>query len=233
MNSVEYWNGNARWYKLWVEHNNYHEGIVEILRSITRPGWKILDVGGGGGVLAIPLVMCQCDVTVLEPSWAMRDILESEMEKTGQSSAITIDTRLWEEVDPSEFREYDIIIACNSLHLVGLGFKQAFKKMFLAEVPHIFIVTEKTVNGFQRFAAANDYQLIFSGAQEQESSFVYHCRDEAIEHWMFRHGREPSILERHDLFSRLTEKEGHFRLHGKAMVYTYCWRHKMAEGNKA
>lgn len=229
MNSVEYWNGNARWYKLWVEHNNYHESIVVTLRSITRPGWKILDVGGGGGVLAIPLMMNHCNVTMLEPSWAMRDILECEIKKAGLSSTYTIDTRTWEEVDPVEFREHDIIMACNSLHLVRPGFKEAFKKMFFAEVPYIFIVTEKPVDGLRRFAEANLYQMILSSAQEQESAFVYHCRDEALEHWRFRYGREPNILEKHDLLSKLAEEEGHVRLHGKAMVYTYCWRHKKVD----
>ncbi len=229
MNSVEYWNENARWYKLWVDHNNYHRSILETLKSITKPGWKVLDIGGGGGILAIPLVTNQCDVTVLEPSWAMRDILESEIKKAGLSSIITIDTRKWEEVDPTELNEQDLIMACNCLHLVRPGFKEAFKKMFFAEVPHVFIVTEKPLNNLQYFAAANQYQLIFSNVKEQESSFVYHYRSEALEHWMFKYGTEPNDMERQDLFSKLTEEEGHFRLAGKAKIYTYYWRYKKVD----
>jgi len=224
VNSVEYWNGNARWYKLWVDHNNYHGNILENLRSIAKPGWRVLDIGGGGGVLAIPLMLNQCQVNVLEPSSAMRDILSEEIIKAGRPRTITVDTRRWEDVNPSEFCDYDLILACNSLHLVRSGFREAIKKIFSAGTPHIFIVTEQPLNGLQCYGELNDYQLISSAVQEQESSFVYHCLDEAIEHWSFRYGTGPTDTEKQDLFSKLTEEEGHFRLKGKAKVHSYYWR---------
>lgn len=229
VNSVEYWNGNARWYKLWIDHNNYHGSILETLRFITKPGWNILDIGGGGGVLAIPLMLNQCHVTVLEPSSAMRDILNEEIMKAGGFLTITVDSRRWEDVDPVEFSNHDLILACNSLHLVRPGFREAIKKVFSARTPRIFIVTEQPLNGLQRYGELSDYQLILSEVQEQESSFVYHCLDEAIEHWSFRYGSDPNDIEKQDLFSKLTEKESHFRLKEKAMVYSYYWRHMEAD----
>jgi hypothetical protein len=149
-------------------------------------------------------MMKQCDVVVLEPSWAMRDILDKEVIKTGIPSTITVDTRKWEDINPMEFSDHDFIMACNSLHLVRPGFEDAFKKIFAAKAPHIFIVTEQPLNGLRNYAEANNYQLIFSEVQEQESSFVYHCHDEAIEHWSFRFGTNPNEEVRKDILSKLT-----------------------------
>jgi hypothetical protein len=229
VNSVDYWNGNARWYRLWVEHNNYHESIIETLRLISRPGWKVLDIGGGGGVLAVPLMMNQCYVIVLEPSQAMRDILEKEVIRTGMPSTITVDTRKWEDIDPIEFCDHDLIMACNSLHLVMPGFKEAFQKVFISKAPHIFIVTEQPLNGLRHYAKVKNYQLIFSDVEERESSFVYYCRDEAVEHWSSRYGTDPNDRERQDVLFRLTMEEGHFRLKGKATVYSYYWKQMEAD----
>jgi len=223
-NSVDYWNGNARWYKLWVDHNNYHGNILETLKSIAKPGWRVLDIGGGGGVLAIPLMLNQCHVNVLEPSSAMRDILSEEIIKTGGDRTITVDTRSWEDVNPSELCDYDLILACNSLHLFRSGFREAIKKVFSAGTAHIFIVTEQALDGLRRYAEVNDYRLIYSVLQERESSFVYHSRSEAIEHWLFRYCTDPNDVEKQDLFSRLIEVKGHFRLKGKATVYSYYWK---------
>lgn len=33
--SVQYWDGNAKWHKLWVEHNNYHDEMADIKSKIT------------------------------------------------------------------------------------------------------------------------------------------------------------------------------------------------------
>jgi hypothetical protein len=52
--TVEYWDGNAKWYKLWIEHNEYHGRILEILMTFVQPGWKVLDIGAGKEDISAP-----------------------------------------------------------------------------------------------------------------------------------------------------------------------------------
>ncbi len=76
--TVRFWDGYARWYKLWMEHTDYHRRIIDVLQGMTEPGWIVLDVGAGNGVLSIPLSIMGCDVTAVEPSAGMRDLLYEE-----------------------------------------------------------------------------------------------------------------------------------------------------------
>ena len=66
--SVKFWDGYAPWLKLWIEHNRYHDRIIELLTSMVEPGWKVLDIGAGNGVLSLPLSAIGCAVTAIEPS---------------------------------------------------------------------------------------------------------------------------------------------------------------------
>ena len=61
--TVDYWDGNAKWHKLWVEHNAYHNKIIQLLTTFVQPGWKVLDIGAGNGVLSLPLCAIGCRVT--------------------------------------------------------------------------------------------------------------------------------------------------------------------------
>ena len=229
-NSVDYWNGNARWYELWIEHNNYHEGIIAILKSIAKPGWKVLDIGGGGGVLAIPLMISGCEVVVVEPSQGMRGLLARAMTAMDTASTITVDARAWEEIPPLDLAKHDLIVASNSLHLVAQGFQQAIRRLFNARATRIFIVTEKPVHRLDSYAEATGYRLILSQTERKESSYVYHSREEALEHWAFKHGRYPDTAEEGEILSGLSEEGGHLRMKGRATIHTYCWR-KVEDGS--
>jgi hypothetical protein len=47
--TVGFWDGYARWYKLWMEHTRYHDSVIELLMTIVEPGWKVLDIGSRKG----------------------------------------------------------------------------------------------------------------------------------------------------------------------------------------
>ena len=81
--TVSYWDGNAQWYKLWVEHNRYHNSIIQVLTSYVKPGWRVLDIGAGNGILSLPLCAMGCDVTAVEPSSGMQRLLQNEVIKWG------------------------------------------------------------------------------------------------------------------------------------------------------
>lgn len=38
--TIQFWDGYAKWYKLWIEHNNYHDRIIEVLTTMVEPGVK-------------------------------------------------------------------------------------------------------------------------------------------------------------------------------------------------
>jgi len=39
---------------------------------MVSPGWRVLDIGAGSGILSLPLWAIGCDVTALAPSIGMR-----------------------------------------------------------------------------------------------------------------------------------------------------------------
>ena len=67
--------GYAPWYKLWMEHKNYHDRIIHALTTMVSPGWRVLDMGAGSGILSLPRCTIGCEVTAMEPSIGMRSLL--------------------------------------------------------------------------------------------------------------------------------------------------------------
>jgi SAM-dependent methyltransferase len=220
--SVRYWDGNAKWYKLWAEHNAYHHRIIEVLRSFVLPAWKVLDIGAGNGILSLPLSALGCRVTCLEPSAGMRALLEENAaEKNGAS--ILIDSRRWEDMPLNELYEYDLIIASNSLHLTGIGFSAALEKIFLAKPLHACIISEEQFLDCSPESACHGYSRCFKERYSTESSYAYHCLEDAFEHWSFKHGRQPDPSERLAIMSGLSHENGHLWRKGKAALSMYWW----------
>ncbi len=220
--SAEYWDRNAKWYQLWLEHNAYHRRALEVLGAFVRPGWAVLDIGAGSGVLSLPLAAMGCTVTALEPSACMRALLEKEGTRRRVSSLL-IDTRTWEDVPLSELGIFDLIVASNSLHLTESGFASALDKVFRARPHHVFIVSEKQfLDCFpdDRYGA---YTRRFEEQWSTDSSYAYHCLEDAIEHWSFRHERIPEPYEEHGIVATLSYEDGHFWSKGIAHLCMYWW----------
>lgn len=51
--TVQFWDSYAKWYKLWVEHTDYHDRAIQMLMTMLKPGWKVLDIGAGNGILSL------------------------------------------------------------------------------------------------------------------------------------------------------------------------------------
>lgn len=179
--SIEFWDHYAKWYKLWVEHTRYHQKIIEVLKRIISPGWRVLDIGAGNGVLSIPISHWGCHVTALEPSSGMRDLLEEEIFKK-RIKRLKIDQRFWETICPEEWLNYDLMVACNSLHLTQIGIGEAFEKLFQTGAKNIFLVYEIDSLHFQLIPFYKNYRLVFAESYEVEDSFAYHNLREFLEH---------------------------------------------------
>lgn len=221
--TVEFWDGYARWYKLWMEHNHYHDRIIDILMTVVEPGWKVLDIGAGNGVLSMPLCAIGCEVTVLEPSTGMRKLLYEEAFKRS-IDWIHIDERTWEAVSSDDFRDYDLIMACNSLHLTRYGFDTAVKRIFQFNPRHVFVVSE-LYPGIEVKETYGNHAMNFTRYYETESSFAYHGIDEAVEHWTFKKGREPYAWELAEIQSQLIYRDDHLLISDIATVGMFWWEH--------
>jgi ubiquinone/menaquinone biosynthesis C-methylase UbiE len=228
--TVKFWDGYARWYKLWMEHSQYHQRMIEVLLAMTEPGWRVLDIGAGNGVLSLPLYQRGCEVTALEPSIGMRDLFYEEAIKRGVDW-VSLDERVWEEVPYYEFLDYDLIVACNTLHLTEMGFEKGLAKIFRAKPGNVFLITELGLPEIQVKWQYEDYTMVFTKSYETDNSYAYHHLNEMIEHWSFIKGRTPQPNELSDLKKRIILSEGHLWIKHTSRIMMCWWKRNDREKN--
>lgn len=221
--TISYWDAQARWQKLWLRHTDYHGQLLAFLKQQVRPGWRVLDVGAGTGVLALPLQAAGCRVTVLEPSRGMREILAQECRRTGIWPE-RVESRCWEEVPLGELKDFDLILACNSLHLCSWGLKKALRKVFAAGPDHVCLITEFSLRGERLGPAPAAYQLHGRRAFTCDSSMAYHHVAEVLEHLRLRLNRRPSAAEVAQVCRQLSFRNDHLWLKSSATVHLLWWQ---------
>jgi len=205
-----------------MAHSHYHDGIVKTITSIARPTWRVLDIGAGNGVLSTPLARMGCKVTALEPSSAMRHLLRQAA--ANQCHGIHIDTRTWETVPCKAFRDYDLVLACNSLHLTQIGFAPALAKVFAARPKRVVVVTEFFSPEIRIPTRSGNYYIEYARIEQVGSAFAYHSLDEALEHWSANTGRRPDTWERAEINWKLVNRGNHLWIEDSAFVGVFCWK---------
>ncbi|MEN6396159.1 MAG: class I SAM-dependent methyltransferase, partial [Methanoregula sp.] len=89
---------------------------------------RVLDIGAGPGILAIPIAPLVKDVTAIEPGAGMAAVLMEQCQAQGITNVRCIRKR-WEDIDPARDLDgpYDLVIA--SLSLTMEDIREALLKM--------------------------------------------------------------------------------------------------------
>jgi SAM-dependent methyltransferase len=204
-----------------MEHSHYHDKIIGMLMENVEPGWSVLDIGSGNGVLSLPLCAIGCEVTALEPSIGMRNLLFAEAFARGMDW-LQVDARKWEQVPLHSYRDLDLIMACNSLHLTEQGLAQALNRIFRFNPRRVLLVSE-LYPGIEVLTEHKDYRLCFTDYYETESSFAYHHIGEVLDHWTFKKGMRLSDGEMRDITTILLYQDDHLWIKDSATVAMFWW----------
>lgn len=132
-----FWNRlKADWYRKGLRYSEFPERVLSIILPLSEDCKTFLDVGSGCGTLSIPLAEKGKEVTALDPSSAMIDILREEINQRGLNSIQCINAK-WGDV---EIEPHDVILCANVPELLkgSRGFikdanKLARKLVFLIE----------------------------------------------------------------------------------------------------
>jgi ubiquinone/menaquinone biosynthesis C-methylase UbiE len=173
---LRFWDAFAPWYEKWLNRGEYHKLLIREITHMIEPGWKVLDIGGGTGALALPMSSLGCTVTVLEPSEGMRDVLTDKLTSLDIKD-IEIDMQRWEDFPSQRGKDFDLIIACDSLHLTDGGIAGGMKKAYDLMSKNVCLITEINQGMFIDFkhidSLQNTYSFLFIRTLRVDSSFYF------------------------------------------------------------
>lgn len=124
-----FWNNKKRLSDHFLKNLNSwrNEAEERIAKMGIGEGSRVLDIGAGTGMLAVPLAAHGCDVVAVEPAGAMGEALRL-YEHQQDVRPITLIQKRWEDVSPGELGEpFDTVFASYSLMITEI--EPAIRKM--------------------------------------------------------------------------------------------------------
>jgi len=112
-NGQEFWNRRAPSFAEHAGKTFYPDSFIRIMGP--DPSWTVLDMGCGGGTLAIPLAHRVKHITAVDFSGKMIEILGGESRRRGIDNIETIHSGWEDNWDESGIGTYDAAIASRSL----------------------------------------------------------------------------------------------------------------------
>jgi len=179
-----FWDRFAPWYERWLNRGNYHRAIITEINSFIEPGWEVIDIGAGTGVLSIPMASVGCSVTAIEPSEGMRSIFSEKLRSLNVRN-VHICPERWEDFHHNTTLNPDLIIACNSLHLTEGGIIGGMSKVFSFKSKYVCLATEINQSIFIDFkevdSIQDEYDFLYIKNLSLDSSFIFEDPEEARE----------------------------------------------------
>lgn len=179
---ITFWDRFAPWYEKWLSRGRYHVAIMRELSQLVEPGWHILDVGAATGALSIPLTSLGCKVTAIDPSKVMSQILKGKLSDLNIKE-VEVVTQKWEDYSIPVQSSFDLIVACNSLHLTRGGLKDGMLKVFSTDADNVCLITEINQGYFIDFKdidrLQNRFNFLFIKNLSLNSSFYFQDMEEA------------------------------------------------------
>ena len=108
---TDHWTQYARQFK--ADPRRTGDVVVEALRARMLPGDSLLDVGAGGGRLALPLALSCSSVTAVEPSPSMCAVLRETADESGIAVSVVESDWINAKVEPA-----DVVICSHVVYVV-------------------------------------------------------------------------------------------------------------------
>lgn len=208
-----FWDSFAPWYEKWLIRGTYHQPVIKDLLGMIEPGWRVLDIGAGTGVLSLPVAAPGIAVHALEPSAGMREILRTKAHGT----SLKILPLRWEDYQADD--SFDLIVACNSLHLTSGGIMGGMHKVFASGPSLVCLATEINQDIFIDFkqvdALQKSHEFLSIRVYRTDSSFHFTDMEEAEQLQKF--------LNQH---FTLTQKEDKFVAADSTDIAVVWWEKK-------
>ena len=113
--SDDSWDKIAPKFSEWTKKDDYPQKLLKRIKIEKND--TVLDIGCGNGVITIPLAKKAKNVTAMDVSTKMLDLLKENGAKEGQNNIHYINQRI-EYLAPGEIKPHDVVVASRSLNRV-------------------------------------------------------------------------------------------------------------------
>jgi 16S rRNA G527 N7-methylase RsmG len=168
--AAAFWDKRAESFEKNVSQSTYTHELLK--RMTLSPDCSVLDVGGGSGLMAVPISQKVRRVTVLDISNGMLNLLKSKTQSMGISN-IDIINKNWYETDvKSEIEPHDVVLASRFLPM-GNRLQTSLENMNSVANKYCYVTWR--AHSFDSVEAESCYLLKKEYIPYPEYPVIYNC----------------------------------------------------------